>query len=241
LVNDYTVNIIVYTVNMFVDTVNMLSSKETMTIRVARKKPDSYQHGDLPEALIQAGLKLLSEQGLAGLSLRAAAQLAGVSHAAPYRHFADKQALVAAIAERGFRLLTASMREELAACPSGRAIDQLLALGVGYVRFGTRHPDYLRVIFGGAVETEAQSPALRAAGDEAYGVLRDLIAAGLERRELRGGDADLLALTAWSLVHGLSALLSSGAIPTPPTAAAERDLVLASLRQLAHGIDNVAG
>src|SRR3954470_20291647 len=119
-----------------------------MTIRVARKKPDSYQHGDLREALIQAGLKLLTEQGLAGLSLRAAAQLAGVSHAAPYRHFPDKQALVAAIAERGFRLLTASMREELAASDAKDAVGQMLALGVGYVRFGTRHPDYLRVIFG---------------------------------------------------------------------------------------------
>ena len=209
-----------------------------MTIRVARKKPDSYQHGDLREALVQAGLKLLTEQGLAGLSLRAAAQLAGVSHAAPYRHFTDKQALVAAIAERGFRLLTASMRDELAACASEGAVEQLLALGVGYVRFATRHPDYLRVIFGGAVAHEAQSPTMSAAGEEAYGTLRGIIAAGLERHELRGGDPDLLSLTAWSLVHGLSALLSSGAIPVPPTAAAERELVLATLRLLGQGIGN---
>src|SRR5215470_1581765 len=102
-----------------------------MTIRVPRKKPDQYQHGDLREALIQGGLKLLSEQGLAGFSLRGAAQLAGVSHAAPYRHFADKQALVAAIAERGFRLLTASMREELAASGATTTIDKMYAMGTG--------------------------------------------------------------------------------------------------------------
>ena len=79
-----------------------------MKIRVARKPAHAYQHGNLREALIQAGLKLLGEAGVQGLSLRAAAQLAGVSHAAPYRHFKDKDALVAAVAEQGFRLLTAA-------------------------------------------------------------------------------------------------------------------------------------
>ena len=207
-----------------------------MTIRVARKKADSYQHGDLKEALVQAGLKLLSEEGLSGLSLRAAAQLAGVSHAAPYRHFADKQALVAAIAERGFRLLTASMREELAGCKADDSVERLLALGVGYVRFATRHPDYLRVIFGGVI-CDQSSPPLQAAGEEAYNALRDVVAAGLDRGELRGGDPDLVSLSCWSLVHGLSALLSSGAVPPPANESALRELVLANLRLLSQGID----
>ena len=207
-----------------------------MPIRVTRKKPDRYQHGDLHEALIQAGLKLLTEQGMAGLSLRAAAQLAGVSHAAPYRHFPDKQRLVAAIAERGFRLLTASMREELAACKSTGAVERVFTLGVGYVRFATRHPDYLRVIFGGVLGQGEPSADLKAAGDEAYRVLRDEVATGLERGELRGGDPDLVSLTCWSLVHGLSALLSSGAVPAPPSAAGQRELVLSTLRLLGSGI-----
>src|SRR4051812_14423120 len=85
-----------------------------MAVRVARKKADAYQHGNLREAMIHAGLKLLGEGGVQSLSLRAAAQLAGVSHAAPYRHFRDKDALVAAIAEEGFKLLTRRMREEIA-------------------------------------------------------------------------------------------------------------------------------
>src|SRR3954453_15173884 len=122
-----------------------------MSIRVARKRADTYQHGDLRRALIQAGLKLLSEGGVAALSLRAAAQLAGVSHAAPYRHFRDKQALVAAIAERGFRQLTAMMREELGRCSSADARELLTSLGVGYARFATRSPASLRVIFGGVL------------------------------------------------------------------------------------------
>jgi AcrR family transcriptional regulator len=206
-----------------------------MTIRVHRKKPDRYQHGDLREALIQGGLKLLSEQGLAGFSLRGAAQLAGVSHAAPYRHFADKQALVAAIAERGFRLLTASMREELAGGRAPGTLDKLYALGVGYVRFGTRHPDYLRVIFGGVFDAQP-SPELHAAAEEAYGLLRELVATGLARRELTGGDPDLVSLSCWSMVHGLSALLSSGAVPLPGSPAALRKLVVATLGLLGQGI-----
>ena len=206
-----------------------------MTIRVARKKPDSYQHGDLKEALIQAGLKLLTEQGVAAFSLRAAAQLAGVSHAAPYRHFADKQALVAAIAERGFRMLTASMREEVVASKATRAIDRLYALGVGYVRFGTRHPDYLRVIFGSAVHDEAPAE-LRAAAEEAYRELRAVVEAGIATGELRAGDPELVSLSCWSLVHGLSALLSSGPVVLPSNPAALRDLVVANLRLLGQGI-----
>jgi AcrR family transcriptional regulator len=206
-----------------------------MIIRVARKKPDSYQHGDLKEALIQAGLKLLTEQGVAAFSLRAAAQLAGVSHAAPYRHFADKQALVAAISERGFRLLTASMREELAASKATAAVDRMYALGVGYVRFGTRHPDYLRVIFGSAVGDKAPAE-LRAAAEEAYRELRTVVEAGIATGELRAGDPGLVSLSCWSLVHGLSALLSSGPVVMPGNPAALRDLVVANMRLLGQGI-----
>jgi len=197
----------------------------TATIRVTRKKADSYQHGDLREALIQAGLKLLSTGDPAALTLRAAAQLAGVSHAAPYRHFRDKQALVAAIAERGFRQLTAAMREELDHCSSRRARDRLVALGVGYVRFATTNPASLRVIFGGVLGADDVPADLTAAGDEAYQTLRQEIAAGIGSGELRQGEPDQLALASWSLVHGLSTLIINGAIPAPASAAAERELV----------------
>jgi AcrR family transcriptional regulator len=207
-----------------------------MTIRVARKKPDSYQHGDLREALVQAGLKLLAEGDPAGLTLRAAAQLAGVSHAAPYRHFRDKQALVAAIAERGFLQLTACMKEELAKCTSTHARDRTRALGIGYVRFATRNPASLQVIFGGVLNHEQVAPALSKAGQEAYDTLRVEVAGGIERGELRAGDPDQLALACWTLVHGLSTLLINGAIPAPSTAAGERELVAGLLDLLGDGL-----
>jgi AcrR family transcriptional regulator len=207
-----------------------------MTIRVARKKPDAYQHGDLREALIQAGLKLLADGDPAALTLRAAAQLAGVSHAAPYRHFRDKQALVSAIAERGFRQLTAAMRDELARCASTDARDRMVALGLGYCQFAKRNPASLQVIFGGVLTWADNPPELAAAGQEAYLTLRNEIAGGIERGELRQGDADQTSLACWSLVHGLSTLFINGAVTAPPSAAAERDLATRILLALGEGV-----
>src|SRR5688500_2611291 len=129
-----------------------------MKIRVARKPADVYQHGNLRQALVQAGLKLLTDGGLPALSLRGAAQLAGVSHAAPYRHFKDKDALLAAIAEQGFRVLTACMREEAGKlgerAASAPVQERLLALGKGYLHFAVEHPAYLQLLFGGVLSPE---------------------------------------------------------------------------------------
>jgi AcrR family transcriptional regulator len=185
-----------------------------MSIRVARKRPDAYQHGDLRRALIQAGLKLLGEHGVAGLSLRAAAQLAGVSHAAPYRHFRDKDALVSAIAEQGFLLLTEATQGELARCRRDDAPSQLEALSQGYLGFALSHPAYLRVIFGGVIDKTNPPQGLLLAGRQAYEVLRGVVARGLDRGELRGGDADTVALACWSMVHGLSMLCIDQALPS---------------------------
>ena len=215
-----------------------------MSIRVSRKRPDAYQHGDLRRALVQAGLKLLSELGVEGLSLRAAAELAGVSHAAPYRHFRDKNALVAAIAEEGFRLLTAEMRAAIAACGSNDLLARLRASGVGYVTFAVRHPAYFRTIFGGIAAasdpTDPQTVAMDAAGGEAYAVMRDLVDEGIRRGRLRAGDPEQMALAAWSLVHGLSMLAISGQLgPEGPDAAdpdSARPVAEAVIRLLETGI-----
>jgi AcrR family transcriptional regulator len=183
-----------------------------MKIRVARKPEDAYQHGNLPEALVQAGLKLLAEGGMEKLSLRAAAQLAGVSHAAPYRHFRDKDALVAAIAEKGFRLQTARMAEELARARGKDLRARLTALGVGYVAFAVEHPAYFRVIFSGLACATRETPGLSEAAGASYGLLRAIIAEGIEGGVLRPGDTDELALAAWSTVHGLAMLVIDGAL-----------------------------
>jgi len=184
-----------------------------MSIRVTRKRSDAYQHGDLRRALVQAGLKMLEEGGVDGLSLRGAAELAGVSHAAPYRHFRDKDQLVAAVAEEGFRLLTGHMRAEIAR-RGGDVLSRLDAAAEGYVAFAVAHPSTFRTIFGGAVcgEDEQPPPGLKEAGEEAYRVLRDLIVEGIERGRLRAEEPDHLALAAWSTVHGLGMLIIEGQV-----------------------------
>jgi AcrR family transcriptional regulator len=184
------------------------------SIRVPRKRPNAYQHGDLRNALIQAGLKLLAEGGVGALSLRAAAELAGVSHAAPYRHFRDKSELVGAIAEEGYRLLTRNMREAMARAGSTELWTRLCAAGHGYVAFAIAHPAHFRTVFGGFVSPDGEhsklSPGLREAGDEAYRVMRDLIEEGVRTGALRSGDPDQLSLAAWTMIHGLSMLTIEG-------------------------------
>jgi len=210
-----------------------------MTIRVARKKADAYQHGQLRPALIQAGLKLLTESGVRGLSLRAAAQLAGVSHAAPYRHFRDKDALVAAIAEEGFHLLTKRMRAEIEAAGSTDLLVRLRASAWGYVSFAVEHPGYFRTIFGGIPcdDRAARSPELQAAGAEAYGVLRGLVAEGIQGGRLRDADPDEMSLAAWSMVHGLGMLLIEGQLdPAQSRGAGARAVTEAVIRFLEQGL-----
>src|SRR6266700_5995996 len=100
-----------------------------MNTDMDRKRPKTYHHGDLRNALIQAGLEMLSESGAAALDLRKVARKAGVSHAAPYRHFADKQALIAAINEEGFHRLAERIQATLHDVPD-EPFEQLLGVAL---------------------------------------------------------------------------------------------------------------
>jgi AcrR family transcriptional regulator len=225
-----------YVVNIYVGIVNMISSGTMKKIRVAKKPVDAYQHGELKAALIDAGLKLLSEGGVEALSLRGAAQLAGVSHAAPYRHYKDKEALLAAIGERGFRILKASMLAELEQSSATRAHDKVAALGLGYLAFATQHPAYFQLIFNGMMNRPDTPDELRAAGMDAFEVLHSTVAAGIRAGELRQADTDVMAFTCWSLIHGFATLVTNGAIPEV-SAGTERTLATQLMDLLGVGID----
>jgi AcrR family transcriptional regulator len=114
---------------------------------------DHYHHGDLKNALIEAGLEILSKEGVSGLSLRKVARKAGVSHSAPYAHFADKQALIAAISTEGYRLLYEKMQEI-----QKKFIDdpsrQLVEVAWAYVRFAQTDPEQFKGTFSNAVASE---------------------------------------------------------------------------------------
>jgi AcrR family transcriptional regulator len=177
--------------------------------RNSASEEHSYHHGDLANALIDAGLRLLADGGADALTLRAAARLAGVSHAAPYRHFEDKMALLAAIAEQGFRLLAETMQAAVNAHP-GDPLRQYRLCATAYVRFATEHPHHFRVMFEGKTGSRQKYPALLSAAEGTLAVLISAIRIAQNAQLLRNDIvAEEIALTSWSLVHGV-ALLTAG-------------------------------
>jgi AcrR family transcriptional regulator len=185
------------------------------TRRRARRKTApprrAYHHGDLRRALVDASLALLAEHGPQGLTLREAARRAGVSQAAPYRHFASKDALLAAIAEEGFRGL---QKATAAAAARGHdPLERLIDACVAYVRFAVEHMAHYRVMFGPAVLDKSMYPGLRTSATGSFDALTNAIAECQRRGVLRAGDPRPMAMATWTLVHGLAALAADRQIP----------------------------
>jgi AcrR family transcriptional regulator len=167
-----------------------------------RKKGDAYHHGDLRQALVDAAIQVVARHGADGLSLRELARRLGVSHQAPYRHFADKRALLEAVAAAGFAVLFDRMR---AAIRNPDPVAGLIESGVAYVRFALEHPAQYRVMFG-ARELPSGRPTENDPGDT---VFRGLVAT-IERCQQAGmlpaAPSRDLAVVCWSIVHGLAML-----------------------------------
>ena len=166
----------------------------------------SYHHGNLREQLMQSALIHLRNSNAEQLSLRALARELNVSQTAPYRHFADKNALLAALAQSGFEQLSENMQQAMAQHPNAPA-DQLRAAGVAYIDFARQHTEQYRLMFGQPLLDITQYPELQTSGDTSFGILRRLVAACLEAGAIEGDNADMIANTAWALVHGLATLI----------------------------------
>src|SRR6266446_6371690 len=160
---------------------------EEMSSPVDRQKPKPYHHGDLRHALIQAGLEMLAEGGAAALDLRKVARRAGVSHAAPYRHFADKQALIAAINEEGFYWLTERIQATLREVPA-EPFEQLLGVALAYVRFAQEHPWLMREMFSGLTIERETFASLHAASKTVYRLYIEVVRRGQESGKIVDGD-----------------------------------------------------
>lgn len=171
-----------------------------------------YHHGDLRNALIRAGQVLLAEEGVAGLDLRKVARAAGVSHAAPYRHFADKQALLAAIAEDGFYQLAEGMDAAIGQAPTNAAA-QLEQLARAYVRFALDHPAHMREMFSGLAVKRAAYPQLHAAAKQAFQRVVQIIERGQNQHEIGPGAPADLSMVAWAQIHGIAMLLIEDQLP----------------------------
>lgn len=174
----------------------------------------SYHHGDLRHALLEAALRLVSQRGVQGFSLRETAREVGVSPAAAYRHFEDKAALLEALAADGMRRLAAVMEEAIARAPGGagsaaRAVAELAAIGVAYVEFAVDHPAHFRVMFGPWCE----HPQLDALPRDPYQILVDALDGLVRRGAIAAGARQGAEVAAWASVHGMAFLLVEGSIP----------------------------
>jgi AcrR family transcriptional regulator len=176
-----------------------------------------YHHGDLRRAIIGAALDILSETQSLDFSLRELARRAGVSHNAPYKHFADKRELLAAVSTAGFERLTRRMSDELAEHGNARA--QLFAMLRAYIGHGVENPALYRLMFGGYLSSpDGGRPAIeRATAEKTKALLADVIVKGglgraipnTSRNERKIAGA---ILACWSLVHGLTMLLADGLV-----------------------------
>lgn len=184
-----------------------------------------YHHGDLRRALVTAALELINDGGTATLTLRAVARRAGVTHAAPYRHFDDRAALLAVVAEEGFASLQAAVADAIAGAGLD-SVEQLMSAGVAYVRFAVAHPAHYRVMFGAELADRSAYPALESAAEGTFVLLKAGVCAGQASGQVVTGDPKELALAAWALLHGFASLVIAGQLATRVTDAEIDGLVL---------------
>jgi AcrR family transcriptional regulator len=175
--------------------------------RVPAVPSKPYHHGDLRRALLVAAAELIAREGPDRLSLRAVARAAGVSASAPYRHFEDKTALLASLAQEGFEALGAALGA--AAGDLTDPVERLRAQARAYVRFAVAEPARFRLMFGRQLAQRAPHPSLNAAAWTAFSVLTGDITEAHAAGRIRG-EPDAAVLAAWSMVHGLSNLLVDG-------------------------------
>lgn len=169
-------------------------------------KKTSYHHGDLKNALIQAGIEILSKEGVNALSLRKVARRAGVSHAAPYAHFADKQALVAAISTAGYQKLYDKVYDA-AQNHRGDPMRQLVEGAWAYVEFALNDSEHFRITLSGVVEKEKEYPAYVEISQKGFRLVVQLVEACQKAGVLNEGPPDLMAASVWGLVHGFVSLV----------------------------------
>lgn len=194
----------------------------------------AYHHGDLKNALIQAGIDIVAAEGVYGLTLRKTARRAGVSHNAPYAHFADKQALIAAIALEGHLKIHALIEKVIERHPDD-PLKQLVNLAWAYVQFGLASPAHYKITFSGLIENEKNYPSFVDVSQHSLQLLQRIVADCQEagRFNSPGQPVELLAVSAWSLIHGLVSLVIEGQVPGrirrsyPP-----KTMVISALQQM---------
>jgi AcrR family transcriptional regulator len=195
-------------------------------VRSRPQLKSAYHHKDLRNALVEETLTILDEGGVEALTLRELARRLGVTHAAPYAHFADKRALLEAVAEIGFERLAARCKAATEDRSDLRAA--FVALGQAYVAFALEHPGLYRLMFVAPELAGECGSATKEAGDRAFDVLVEMLRA---LRASAGDDDETLrtiAFTVWAGIHGLSMLVIDARVVHAPAASIEQLAALAS-------------
>jgi AcrR family transcriptional regulator len=190
--------------------------------------PRAYHHGNLKEALVRAALELIAQKGPAGFTFAEAARWAGVSPAAPYRHFRDRDDLLANVALRGFEQFEMALAH---AWDDGRpdALTALDRMGKAYLAFARAEPAYYSAMFESGVPP-GSTPKLREAGDRAFAVLRGAAETLCAQMPLQGRPPALMvALHIWAISHGVASLFGRGD-------AAQRSLPMSAEELLEAGV-----
>ncbi|TQF73666.1 TetR/AcrR family transcriptional regulator [Rhodococcus spelaei] len=173
-----------------------------------------YHHGSLRQVLLASAENTLEREGVDGLSLRKLAREAGVSHAAPSKHFRDRRALLDALAESGFHRLTGTLAEAVAgARPDARA--RFVALADAYVTFALAHPALLALMYG-TKHAPGATEQLLAAGHESMDLTVRIVTEAQAAGDIGPGDADRIALVAFAAFHGIATLAAGGMLDGAP-------------------------
>jgi AcrR family transcriptional regulator len=196
--------------------------------RTGRRRRRPYHHGNLRRGLLDEALATIRADGVDGLTLREIGARLGVSRTALYRHFADKRALLAAVATEGFRTLG----QQLSAAweDGGRDAAAFDSMGVAYVRFAVANPAHYRVMFGGFVDPKACDPELAAEAAGAFQALVDALAALQRDAAVRADDTVTMARFVWAVVHGVAMLGIDGQLREPGSVAELTQYAIERLR-----------
>lgn len=172
----------------------------------ARKKRSTYHHGDLRNALVRAALDSISTGSPEQITLREVSRRVGVNHRAVYRHFEDLTALLAAVAEEGYRMLLATLEETLAPMKRATPDKRLEALAVAYLCFAVDHPAHYRIMFGRRLNEDGRFDVLEELVERAYGLLAGEIRSGQAAGRFADFPAREAVFAFWSLAHGFASL-----------------------------------
>lgn len=193
------------------------------------KQPErtrSYHHGDLSSALVTAACAMLERSGPEAISFRAIARSIGVSQAAPYNHFDNKEDLLSTVAASGFADLGASQRDAYNAASRGE--DRLRALGIDYVHFALKRPQLYRLMFGAGISDRCSHPMVTEAKVASFSPIQNALAEHLlmDKTTLQ---VETASTAAWALVHGLSMLLIDGSLQSSRRAAGKTEMLAAQV------------